>query len=85
LKPFTVKHWGCEMEWQPIETAPKDGRHIIAWFPHGFHGNNLSQFAKGHVEAVYWKGSDWYWSSDDDALIIAPTHWIPLPELPEVK
>jgi hypothetical protein len=64
------------MNWQPIETAPKDGRRIIAWF-----GANSEKYA----ESVYWlpEGGCWVWSQDGDSPRTPPTHWMPLPEPPK--
>lgn len=79
--------------WQPIETAPKDGRLILVNFG-----------CKG-VRAVSW-GSPFHddvteenglWCVDDDkhgpfplrgycaAGPTAPTHWMPLPAAPQTK
>jgi hypothetical protein len=71
------------MKWKPIDTAPKDGRHVIAWFPHGLRKNGRSQIASDNAETVYWNGCDWSWSADHDSPIAGPTHWIPLPKPPK--
>lgn len=62
------------MEWQPIETAPKDGTAILAW-----------PVAYGDVEIVSWLGRrklDGIWSVKHLSLRacerVAPTHWKPL-------
>ena len=63
---------GEEMsEWQPIETAPRDGSEILL-------------FARGPYKDDYrgvgqWseQRNDWLWS-----FAIRPTHWMPLPEPP---
>ncbi len=68
-------------EWQPIESAPKDGTRIIAYMPKH----------AGDIEILLWvsddKGAGWaYWDNGygefsptegDD-----PTHWMPCPPLP---
>lgn len=58
-------------EWQPIETAPRDGMEILL-------------FARGQHNDVYrgvgqWseQSKDWFWS-----FAIRPTHWMALPEPP---
>lgn len=69
-------------EWQPIETAPKDGSHILVggpWMP---------------VCEVSWhKATDWDYpgwrcgrfgaKGYDDLGAYEPTHWMPLPEPPK--
>ena len=71
-------------EWQPIETAPKDGRIVIGW--------------RYYPVAIRWdkeKDSNYPWDAihldgcytfDDNAFVEnddALTHWMPLPEPPE--
>lgn len=63
------------MNWQPIETAPKDGTWIL-----------LSGCSFGHNMRVgrwyFWsdtQGCDW---SDYNNRGFKPTHWMPLPEPP---
>lgn len=56
------------MEWQPIETAPKDGTKFIALLK------------CGDVSMVWWERDEWgdgdYWdnAAGDDPV---PTHWMP--------
>ena len=58
--------------WQPIETAPRDGRRILA-------------FDKGCAMGVIWFNAkeqmfeDVQCLIDDDGVV---THWMPLPEAP---
>lgn len=69
---------GAKMEWQPIETAPKDGTDFLLY--------------EGDTTRKQWRGS-WFaesWvcsaSSDDHTVAwmmrIKPTHWMPLPPAP---
>ena len=76
------------MEWQPIETAPKDGKSIIAYFPWG-----------NFVCVAWWTsrsagnkpGPRWILSYGRSAGVRPlcgsahqePTHWMPLPEPPK--
>lgn len=57
---------GCEMRgWQPIDTAPRDGRRIeVAWI--------VNQPTVEVVKRTHWEYGHWYghWT---------PTHWRPLP------
>jgi uncharacterized protein DUF551 len=60
-------------EWQPIETAPTDGREVLL-FARGLHGPRDVSFAVGQWSL---QSEDWFW-----AFAIRPTHWMPLPEPP---
>jgi hypothetical protein len=73
-------------QWRPIEEAPKDGRHILAW-------------AAGWATAgiVYWIGNGrdmqdgkpgWttgQWDKYEQFYCELPTHWMPLPQPPKEK
>lgn len=61
--------------WQPIETAPKDGKSILV--TDGF-----------EVCDAYFRGGDWWqYECGDDwySTSINPTHWMPLPDAPEQR
>jgi hypothetical protein len=70
-------------EWQPIETAPKDGRVVIAYQPGGVYGNGISYPAS--VGTTYWRDADslnpGHWTGPYNPRDY-PTHWMPLPEPP---
>lgn len=59
-------------EWQPIETAPRDGMPILG-------------YKNGNMATVRWLWGDWSlcipggYAEEDDWN---PTHWMPLPEPP---
>jgi hypothetical protein len=65
-------------EWQPIETAPKDGTVIDLWIP------GWERFADCHWSKIEPAG----WTSDFGDVVLEctgntePTHWMPLPEPP---
>jgi len=62
------------MEWQPIETAPKDGAEILGW-------SSISSEAY----VMWWSAphGDWVWGINDlNDMFCDPTHWMPLPEPP---
>lgn len=70
----------AQQKWQPIETAPMDGTHVLTW--------------NGRWIAVsYWSAKDfynapaWHDTRSDVNHIDHPTHWMPLPAAPndEVK
>lgn len=64
------------MTWQPIETAPKDGRACLV---------SDGRF----IFCVEWNEEFDWWSVDDNKFGpfrlrgAAPTHWMPLPPPPE--
>jgi len=66
------------MEWQPIETAPKDGRSIMIAMdiaPDGF-GPRIACGSWQRLAEVWW-------GVCGSALVISkPTHWMPLPPPP---
>ena len=57
------------MEWQPIDTAPKDGRNVLV-----FDGEPEPYIAWWHLTNAEWRASDG---------AVSPTHWHPLPPPPE--
>ena len=74
------------MEWQPIETAPKDGTHVLLFYPHYklpvCIGNYIQTERREHGVVIYQKE---YWSSRswlEIGDIPEPTHWMPLPSDP---
>jgi len=63
------------MKWQPIETAPKDGTHFLAYWPE----HDLDPHMKQYHVCHYAHGAIWpCWITEDDL----PTHWMPLPPPP---
>ncbi len=77
-------------EWQPIETAPKDGTWILVLCPEG------ESKAEPFIQVARWmefevsREKDWAWGPLDDYfgsyrwyLPSSPTHWMPLPEPPQ--
>ncbi|MES2289255.1 MAG: DUF551 domain-containing protein [Pseudomonadota bacterium] len=86
------------MTWQPIETAPKDGR-ILAYMPNRIDGG------APYIAVIWWddefRTDDWDYERDELTYIGAwsagrvgsfnyeeyaeehPSHWMPLPAAPE--
>jgi hypothetical protein len=66
--------------WQPIETAPKDGTLVIAFY--------ADRHGHGRYSLRYWAAGDWGarsegWSDQHRQLRSSdPTHWMPLPPPP---
>ena len=71
-------------DWQLIETAPKDGTHIVLF------DSNVSQWAFGHFMAdVEWankgkKPGEWM-AQPSWFPLATPTHWQPLPAPPTAQ
>jgi hypothetical protein len=58
-------------EWQPIDTAPRDGTEILL-FARGHHSDDYRGVGQWSEQS-----NKWFWS-----FAIRPTHWMPLPEPP---
>jgi hypothetical protein len=66
--------------WRPIETAPKDGTCVIVYRPNGgstAYGGRVGADTFGTVESY---PNSWAHSTMD----APPTHWMPLPDPPEI-
>ena len=61
------------MDWQPIETAPKDGSRVLVVSGEEYH------VASWHGDNGY--GLEWF----NDEIMVPATHWMPLPSPPELK
>ena len=68
--------------WQPIGTAPRDGREVIL-HDRGTVGTGFYSEAPEARRAE----AGWFWEDDRGNLLIAknadPTHWMPLPSPPQ--
>jgi hypothetical protein len=76
---------GDEMQWQPIETAPKDGTTVLVYCA-ADDGFNIIE-ARWH-EFHRWKGEPNSCGWDvcpfeaDRSTEVFPSHWMPLPQPP---
>lgn len=86
-------------QWQPIETAPRDGTRILVYVPDS--ENVLSVYwdaeftfrydeAKASVDEKYAGEHDGAWTDDavesfayEEKASYSPTHWMPLPDPPK--
>jgi hypothetical protein len=71
-------------DWQPIETAPRDGRYIWVYRPEG---KIDPWITPPRVGTDRWTGR-WLWIPagwENSAPIIQPTHWMPLEALCPTK
>jgi hypothetical protein len=65
-------------QWQPIETAPKDGTKVLAYTNDGYKYPLICQCVWG--DGAWWPD---VWESPDEPL--SPTHWMPLLTPPAMK
>jgi hypothetical protein len=57
------------MDWQPMETAPKDGSLVML-------------FQDGQINVAYWRTDSKVgpvWCTPDSHAMYKPTYWMPLP------
>lgn len=85
------------MTWQPIETAPKDGRTLLLGYFNlsGKWRTLRGQWYSDDLIAMDWEDPDegeagWYETAveaDEPPNLwkTTPTHWMPLPDPPEVN
>lgn len=79
-------------EWQPIETAPKNGKHVLLWCPWLNDPVNMGYVSVGSFredDYAHDDGPTWLDDSHDDfstgyaSRPLRATHWMPLPEPPK--
>ena len=64
--------------WQPIETAPKDGTWVMLRGGHDYGDDQI-----GPAVVAFWDGEGWYyayWDSEWRSSYEEPTQWMPLPQ-----
>jgi hypothetical protein len=67
-------------EWQPIETAPRDGTHVLGYEDgemtviHWSDHPPTSSYKGGYWNNIYCNDGEWW-----------PTHWMPLPPPPTTE
>ena len=71
-------------QWQPIETAPKDGTLFRARHSYVYNGRTRYLHRKTHwgkTSHINWYG--WCYGNDAENINLwEPTHWMPLPDPP---
>ena len=75
-------------DWQPIDTAPKDGSVLVFGLPSDLIINNdkLLSFSSPVITTAYWDDIDDSFVLTGGTWLgpfIEPTHWMPLPTPPE--
>ena len=71
---------GLDSPWQSIETAPKDGTHILAYMPFGGGFIIQTHWKVERIEHNNRKMEIEYWFCDGGE--VCPSHWQPLPKQP---
>lgn len=82
-KAFELSQQLANEQWQPIETAPKDGTTIDLWC------RNISHGSTGAVRAPdsFWDDEVQKWEDRHGWILETkwkPTHWMPLPAGPKL-
>lgn len=76
-------------EWQPIESAPKDGTHVWGWNEGDSRSNGYEcwfgedDFILGELKWLRGDGDDY--STGHYYIPCRPTHWMPLPPAPKIE
>ena len=66
-------------EWQPIETAPKDGSRFLAFHDGHVDFWHWQDFKDGGKAPVGWRNFVYVYPDGGNI----PSHWMPLPEPPK--
>ena len=76
-------------EWQPIETAPKDGTCVLVYGEGTYDEGDLRKIAVAqYTNYLNGRETDWHWQfawyyGGYYGKFYDPTHWMPLPESPK--
>ncbi len=78
----TVKHTPDTREWQPVETAPRDGSMILIAVKRVYPSVHPARWRGTDADAISFRHWDsWqHWFSDADLI-----GWMPLPPAPQEK
>lgn len=63
------------MNWQPIETAPRDGTSVLGYW-------RIEAGITDYIQPIRYFNGAWLHDWDHSEQVFA-THWMPLPERPE--
>ena len=64
--------------WQPMDTAPKDGRIVLGYDPKATKLKHKLMYFHQTRDGGFWRNSA-------ASGTVMPTHWMPLPEPPKEK
>lgn len=76
-------------QWQPIETAPKDGTWVLLCngaTDEDREDDDFGKILRSRPVTAFWDKGDWVFSHWDGAwrsCYSCPTHWMPLPQPPK--
>ena len=70
-------------EWQPIETAPKDGTPVLVAQPRDKHGWWIDVAENFYEVDEHLDATDKWLGRESHSVSCRPTHWMPLPEPPK--
>ena len=77
LSALNVAGYKVEEDWRPIETAPRNGKWVLLWWP------NITDVPfTGYFSDGKWRGAP---GGDTWSVEPCPTHWRPLPAPPVTK
>ncbi len=65
-------------EWQPIETAPRDGTRVLLYLV--YRNDCLPPL---NTEGAHVDDYGWHWMGKRANSAYRPSHWMPLPKAPE--
>jgi hypothetical protein len=77
------KGWddGTNCVWHPIDTAPRDGTRVLAWRAGWEESRFVRWIFNRRTQTEFWNDAE---ELDDYELEQEPpTHWFPLPDLPD--
>lgn len=68
------------INWQPIETAPRDGTYVLLAFVGAFHNAEVGSWRAYHPNAA---GKTQWRTTSGHRFGMSPTHWLPIPPVPK--
>ena len=94
VQAVLCERWPADSpQWQPIETAPKDGTDILLCWAINAAGERIDWSEHPDTAGVFVQVASW-WNGENDWIVYCslpneprlhfnPTHWMPLPGAPK--